>query len=148
MNKPIKITGAGTAMLLMLFFILCLTVLCALGLLSASADARLSKTHAVSVQAYYAADEQATRILSALLCEDLEAPPETVEGIKVVVTPENGRYLARYLCAAGENQALYAEVVLDGAGYYRTQAWRLESTLEYSVDEHVNVWQGNGAIEP
>ncbi len=148
MNRPVKITGAGTAMLLMLFFILCLTVLCALGLLSASADLRLARTYAASVQTYYEADEQASRVLRALLRAELENPPETIEGTKVSITQKNGRYLARYLCAAGEHQALYVEIVLDGAGNYRTQAWRLESTLEYSVDEHINVWRGEGAMEP
>ena len=98
MNRPVKITGAGTAMLLMLFFILCLTVLCALGLLSASADLRLARTYAASVQTYYQADEQASRVLRALLQAELETLPETIAGTRYPSRRKTGT-ISRGICA-------------------------------------------------
>lgn len=138
-RRSVKLGGAGTALLLMLFFVLCLTVLCALSLLSAAADFKLTKTYAASVHGYYEADAQATRVLNALTRADLREAPAAPEGTEVVLTKENGLYLARYSCGAGENQALYAEVLLDGAGRYRVLTWKLESTFAYAIDESIDV---------
>ncbi|MEN6470340.1 MAG: hypothetical protein ABFC62_02625 [Clostridiaceae bacterium] len=139
-RQSIKLSGAGTALLMMLFFVLCLTVLCALSLLSAAADLRLTKTYAASVQGYYEADAQATRVLCELTKANLSDPPAAPGGTEVALTKENGLYLARYRCGAGENQALYAEVLLDSAGRYRVLTWKLESTLTYSIDESIDVF--------
>ena len=146
-GAEVRFSGAGTALLLMLFFVLCLTVLCALSLLSAAEDGKLTKAYAASVKSYYEADEAATRVLCALRGENLAALPAAVEGVEVALTEADGLYLARYFCPAGENRALYAEVLLDGAGGYRVRAWKLESTLVYSIDERIAVFTGEADKE-
>ncbi len=147
MKRTQRFSGAGAALLMMLFFVLCLTVLCALSLLSASSDLRLTEGYAASVRSYYEADAACARVLRALtedgaLLPSLEGEDAEFLGVRVVAQKENGAYLARYLCPAGENQALYAVVRLYGAGRYEVETWKLISTLEYSIDERIRVWQG------
>ena len=147
MRSAPKLSGAGAALLMMLFFVLCLTVLCALSLLGASSDLRLTEGYASSVRSYYEADAACVRVLRALT-EDDALPPSfldktaEVSGVQVAVEKENGAYIARCLCPAGENQALYTVVRLYGAGRYEVETWKLISTLDYSIDERIRVWQG------
>ncbi len=140
--RGIRFSGAGTALLLMLFFVLCLTILCSLSLLSAASDMKLANAHAASVKSYYEADAKATRALHALLHLDLGKAPAAVEVEDTAVTVEekSGLYLVRYHCGAGENRALNIKVFLDNAGRYRVEEWKLLSTLSYDTDGHIDVF--------
>ncbi|HWS29595.1 MAG TPA: hypothetical protein VN512_05700 [Clostridia bacterium] len=144
--RGIRFSGAGTALLLMLFFVLCLTILCSLSLLSAASDMKLANAHAASVKSYYEADAKATRVLHALLRLDLGKAPAAVEDTAVTVEEKSDLYLVRYHCGAGENQALNIKVFLDNAGRYRVEEWKLLSTLSYDTDGHIDVF-GSGPDE-
>ncbi len=139
-TRGIRFSGAGTALLMMLFFVLCLTILCSLSLLSAASDAKLTNAYAASVKSYYKADKEATRVLHALLELDLDNVPASIEDTSITVEQKNGLYLVRYHCDAGKNRALNVKVVLDNLGRYRVEEWKLLSTLAYDTDPHIDVF--------
>lgn len=139
-TRGIRFSGAGTALLLMLFFVMCLTILYSLSLLSAANDHKLTNAYAASVKSYYDADAKATRVLHALLRLDLDRAPAAVEDTSVTIDKRNGFYLVRYHCDAGENRAINVKVLLDNAGRYRVEEWKLLSILAYDLDNHIDVF--------
>lgn len=95
----------GASALLVIFAVLCLTVLAMLSLSTVQADARLSDASAEAVAGYYAADYQAEEILAQLR-----------EGtVPSGVREEAGVYY--YKCTVSSTQDLEVEVRVEGDTY-------------------------------
>ena len=124
----------GGSSLLVIFAVLCLTVFALLGLSTVQADKRLSDASASAVSNYYEADYQAERILAELRCGRI---PEGVEQV-------NGTYC--YSCFISNTQELRVEVRMQGDDW-EVLRWQAVSTVSWSENDTLSVWDGNTDAE-
>lgn len=148
----------GGITLLTVFLVLCLTVFGVLSLVSARADARLCEKNTAQVKAYYAADskaEEELRSLSLTLrsaqAESVQAGDET-EFWRLIATAEGERFDAKertlsYAVPVTEEQELRVKlrVIAPTTGRdadYEILVWRTVVTVDYEIDNSLNVWDG------
>ena len=129
-NQKMQPMLVGGSSLLVVFAVLCLTVFALLGFSTVLADKRLSDASADTVKDYYAADLQAEMILAQL------RSGETVEG----VTEINGVY--SFSCSVSKTQELQVKVRID-SGNWEILRWQTVSTVEWSQEETISVWNGD-----
>ena len=131
--------GYGSATLLMLFSVLCLTVFAVLAFCSARADLRLSEHFAAMVAEYYAADAEATRIMAQLdAASDVDAEIERLSELGVEFERDGERL--SYACPVDD--ALNLCVTLERLDSdWRVLSWKLEDIGGWNADNHLNVFQ-------
>lgn len=120
----------GGSSLLIIFAVLCLTVLALLSLATVQSNHNLSVASADSVSAYYAADCAAEEILARL--RGGETPAGVTKGA-------DGTYA--YACPISETQTLSVAVRLDGTGW-EVIRWKAMSTADWTPDTGIEVWDG------
>lgn len=128
-NQKMQPMLVGGSSLLVVFAVLCLTVFALLGFSTVLADQRISNASSDTVKNYYAADLQAEMILAQL------RNGETVEG----VSEENGVY--SFVCPVSKTQELQVKVRING-GDWEILRWQTVSTVEWSQEETISVWDG------
>ncbi|MPM13518.1 hypothetical protein SDC9_59875 [bioreactor metagenome] len=121
----------GSASLLTLFAVLCLTVLSALSLTSAKNEETLAHRAADATALYYAADAKAATIYDAVTRGDMQ-------GVTVTPNTSDGVY-CRYAVPMGDTQQL--EVELDKN--LQILSWRAVYTALWQPDEGIDIWDGN-----
>lgn len=127
----------GGSSLLIIFAVLCLTVLAMLSLTTAQNNDRLSRASADGVTAYYAADAQAEEILTRL------RRGETPDG--VTVGADSAGTLCEYSVPISDTQELSVCVRLKGADW-EVLRWKAVSTVEWTPDDSMEVWDGEGVL--
>lgn len=155
--------GAGLSSLLLIFVILCLVTFAALSLTSANADYRLSQKMKAHTEAYYKASNEAADILARidLTLESAyrNSPSKEAYFTSVAGTDfkaETGwdigadgdassvRLSYTVGLEGGREQLNIALDVLypeaEGAYFYRTVCWKLESTEEWSPDNPIRLY--------
>lgn len=128
-KKSMRFPPIGGSSLLVIFAVLCLTVFALLSLSTAQAGGRLSDASAQAVSDYYRADCRAEEILAQLRSGQLP------EGVSV----EDGVY--SYTCPISDTQALAVSVRLD-RDHYTVLRWQAVSTIEWTPDESIDLWDG------
>lgn len=128
-KKSMRFPPIGGSSLLVIFAVLCLTVFALLSLSTAQAGSRLSDASAQAVSDYYRADCRAEEILAQLRSGQLP------EGVSV----EDGVY--SYTCPISDTQALAVSVRLD-RDHYTVLRWQAVSTIEWTPDESIDLWDG------
>lgn len=137
-----KITGiqAGSASLVMVFAVLCLTILAVLAVVSANSELKLAEKAADAVTNYYAADTQAWEIFDTIvdtydhgftLPADCNAQLETVDGVD---------YLS-YTVAIDDNQQLWVQVYQSN-GAIQVAHWTVQDNGTWTAQETINIWGG------
>lgn len=120
-------------LLFVIFTVLCLSVLSLLSMQTARNDAALARRSGEAVQAYYAADAQASRIRVALE----KSRSVNIDGIPIAWEGER----AQYVCPVDD--ALKLEVVLRMSGTGSTvERWRTIPQVEWSAQDTIAVWDG------
>lgn len=127
----------GGSSLLIIFAVLCLTVLAMLSLSTAQNNDRLSRASADSVTAYYAADAQAEEILARL------RRGETPDG--VTVGADGTGTLCEYAVPISGTQELSVCVRLEG-GDWEVLRWKAVSTADWTPDDSMEVWNGEAVM--
>lgn len=127
----------GGSSLLIIFAVLCLTVLAMLSLSTAQNNDRLSRASADSVTAYYTADAQAEEILSRL------RRGETPDG--VTVEKDGAGTLCEYTVPFSQTQELSVSVRLEGADW-KVLRWKAVSTADWMPDDSIEVWDGEAVM--
>ena len=152
--------GVGSASVLIIFVLLCLTVFATLSLVSAQADLRLAERAAETTAAWYEADGRAAEFLCALdqAFEKASSPAELpgaeiLEGAAVLDDSlgYDGARLLRYQVAVDENRAIEAVVsytVSESGLSRRIESWRTVQTGGFAVEEPMTLWQGTTAALP
>ena len=120
----------GASALLVIFSVLCLTVLAMLSLSTVQADARLSDASAEAVAGYYAADYQAEEILAQL--REGTVPPGVQE--------EAGVYY--YKCTVSSTQDLEVEVRVEG-DTYTVLRWQMVPSGTWEPGDGPELWDGS-----
>ena len=134
--------GAGSASIVLIFAVLCLTVFAVISLSSAIADSALVDVEAALIKSYYEADTLAETILAELL--EADAVPESVRGVEILTEWdwEFGAETVTYICPISEKKELYVTVALsDGACDILT--WRMRDIGGWEPDDDVlDLWPG------
>ena len=131
-RRPPMRLNIGSASIIMLFSVLCLTVLASLSLLSAGTQWKLAQRSANSVSEYYAADFAASEIYSRVEQGDLTG---------ITIEEENGIVLYSYAVKISDRQRLVVELQ-DNAGELAIVVWKAEETGDWTPDDSILVWDG------
>ena len=127
----------GGSSLLIIFAVLCLTVLAMLSLSTAQNNAKMSRASADSVTAYYAADTQAEEILARL------RGGEMPDG--VIAETDGGGTRYKYTVPISDTQVLSVSVYLEGTDW-KVLRWKAVSTADWTPDDSIEVWDGEAVM--
>ncbi len=146
-SRPAGI-GTGYLSLMMIFVVLCLTILAALSFSAAKSERTYSEKSAAYTKAYYDADTRAKQTL-ALISETagnytdysdfmLLGELDSMEGISYESRPD--RIDISWTTAINDKQSIYSEISISDNGTAITE-WR---TIQSNVpeDEPLGVWLG------
>ena len=146
-ERPVGI-GTGYLSIMMIFVVLCLTMLAALSYSTASTENSYSQKSGEYTKAYYAADLAAKQTLAAV--DDaaakydnytdfmLLAELEEIDGVEYSILM-NGLEV-RWTTPINKSQSISSAVLYSGVGFDVLE-WRTVSANE-QADQHLNVWSG------
>jgi len=134
--------GIGSASIVLVFAVLCLTIFTVVSLLSALTEESLIEAEVQMVQAFYAADTMAERILAEMLASDIV--PGEIMGIEI-----NAEWdwdllaeIVSFASPVSEEKELYVVVAI-GLDSYEILSWKMYDAGEWEADDRLNVWQGS-----
>lgn len=157
MKKTVyPVTNTGSVSLLMIFIVLCLTVLSALSLSGALSEYQYSQKIAQHHADYYRASGSASKILKEidqiLALAHTEHPDDyyraaeqqlaRLEGVEIDLTSESP--VVTYQIPVDDSQSLRVALALNAPdeleqGYYRITAWQEISSSEWNGDDSLNL---------
>jgi len=123
----------GSASIIMLFAVLCLTVLAALSLLSANSQYALSERSAEVTRAYYAAEVKAAEIYDVVKNGDLT---------KVSPVELDGETLYSYSVDIDKFQAIAVLLAIKG-GEAELRSWKIIEAGNWEPDDFFDLWTGD-----
>ena len=133
--------GAGSASIVLVFAVLCLTIFSLITFVVAGNDKALVDAKAGMVTGYYNADTLAELILS-----DILSPGETpgiIRGVPVNTGFDESLNLETtyFFCDISETKALYVNLVLYDDSF-DILSWRMYDKDEWEFDDSIIVWTG------
>jgi len=134
--------GVGSASIVLVFAVLCLTIFSLITFVVASNDKNLVDAKAELVKGYYSADTLAELILSDILASD--NIPKTIRGVDIN-TGHNEQFNAEtiyYFCDISDNKALYVSLLLQNNSF-DILSWRMYDKEAWESDESIIVWTGD-----
>ncbi|MCL2151523.1 MAG: hypothetical protein FWH57_00960 [Oscillospiraceae bacterium] len=133
--------GVGSASLVLVFAVLCLTVFSLITFVVAGNDKALTDAEAKLVAGYYEADAFAENIVAEIVGDD--DIPDSVGGIDITYEQDfsTGEKIASFVCPISSRKELYVSVALSGESY-DILSWRMFDIGQWAVDDKLNVWQG------
>ena len=147
-NKRPAGIGTGYLSIMMIFVVLCLTMLAALSYSAASAEKRYSEKSCEYTREYYAADLEAKRILAEIdgIAAEYDdytdfmflAEIEGIEGTESRQLPDGVEI--SWITPINERQSISAAAKYSGRGYAVTE-WRTVSSSGFD-SKPLNVWSG------
>ena len=133
--------GVGSASIVLVFAVICLTVFSLITFIVASNDKALVDAEVRRITAYYKADTEAEYILSELLAAD--TLPSSIRGVDIMTqfSEELGIETTYFFCPVSDIAALYVDLALRGDSF-DILSWRMWNTDEWEFDDSINVWSG------
>lgn len=129
----------GSASIIMVFSVLCLTVFAVLSLITANSEYKLAVKSTDVIRNYYAADTAATEKL-AVISEASDAQSKAEE-LGIDCENDGGALLLSFEEKVTDTQALSVKVTY-GAGAFSVNEWKLISTDEWDADAGFDLWDG------
>jgi len=140
--------GVGSASVVLVFAVLCLTVFSLISFVVAENDKALVDAGQQLMTGYYKADSQAEQILAQLLESD--ATPSNVLGVDITTGTDDatGVEYISYGCPISDDKVLDVKVTISGNSY-EILNWRMLDTGDWVTDDKLNVWLGpdDGSID-
>ena len=131
--------GVGSASVVLVFAVLCLTVFSLITLVVAKNNKSLADTEANLVSRYYEADTLAESIAAEIL--ESGDIPESVRGIEIssywdmMLEME----VVTYLCPVSDKKELYIKIGIDGDDV-RIVNWQMLDIGDWEFDDSLGVW--------
>ena len=140
MNKGGGI-GVGSASIVLVFAVLCLTVFSLITFVVAGNTKNLADNEAKLVTSYYEAETLAEKVLAGILEADFV--PAEVLGVEIVSAWDWGldAELVRYSCPISDNKSLYVDLTVN-EGSYSILGWRMRDINDWEADFSMDVWLG------
>ena len=134
--------GVGSASLILVFSVLCLTVFSLITFVVAGNDKALTDAEANLVAGYYEADAFAENVVAEIV--DDGAMPDSVSGIDIAYGQDfsTGAKIASFVCPISNHKELYVSIALH-EGAYDILSWRMFDIGQWTINDKLNVWQGS-----
>lgn len=132
----------GSASIVLIFAVLCLTVFASLSLVTANHERKLAEKSAEAVRQYYAADWQCEEIYQQIyqqLQSGVAVSQLTVPHVKV--RQEGATAYLSYAVALDERQQLAVQLAVLPDGRIQTEQWQVLSQ-SWTYAEEIQVWDG------
>jgi len=138
--------GVGSASIVLVFAVLCLTVFSLITFIVAGNDKALVDTEAEFVVGYYKADALAERVVADIL--EADGIPGEVRGIgiKTYWDYEADADIAYFLYPISDQRSLFVSLAIR-ADSYDILGWRMRDTGDWTFDDSLEVWQGPSYVE-
>ena len=136
----------GSASIVVIFSVLCLTVFAVLSLLSANSEKKMADKTAMAISNYYAADLMGAETAQELIT----AYKEDVSGENLInvasdydasVMETDTGFFVYFVKTVDENQELYVELDLT-QGIAQILSWKVRSVKEWEPNDDLPVWSG------
>ncbi len=152
--------GVGYVTLIMLFAVICLTVLASLSYQAARANDKLNEKSIYFTQRYYSADARANEIVSifdeaafeahetGFFADSFEAIcQEKASAYNAVIKRVQEGFLVSYSCSLTDNTELSVKILFfdlpkDGERY-RIEEWKTVAVSADESEETLGVWDGS-----
>ena len=134
--------GVGSASIVLVFSVLCLTVFSLITFVVSGNDKNLIDAEARLITGYYEADTQAELILDEILkAGDI---PGSIRDIEIGFERDmvTGETILSYHCPVTDNKALFVSLLLTDDSY-QILNWKLLDTEVWEFDNSLNVWLGD-----
>jgi len=134
--------GVGSASIVLVFAVLCLTVFSLITLVVAKNNKALADTQASLVTGYYEADTLAEHIVAEIL--EAGQIPDSVRGVKIDTYWDTTLEadVASYLCPLSDKKELYIKLAVDN-GSIDVINWQMLDIGEWEFDDSLGVWIGD-----
>jgi len=132
--------GVGSASIILIFAVLCLTVFSLITFYVAENDKALVDAKANAVVSFYEADARAEAILAQIMSSD--TLPATINGTSInsEIVQESMMEIIYFMIQISNSSALY--VCLSAANdIYDILSWKMVITDEWNIDDTLNVWR-------
>jgi len=132
--------GVGSASIILVFAVLCLTIFALISLTAANVDKTMLDISSKVINEYYEADTLAECILAEIL--DSAIVPDSVYGIDISTERSAGTEYIEFSCPVSDTKLLHVKVELSGDSYDILQ-WNVEDIGLWEADDRLNVWLGD-----
>ena len=133
----------GSASIIMVFSVLCLTMFAVLSLVTSNSDMKLTERAVSSVKAYYAAEYEAEGNVLAIK-KELDSgslPGELLRKFSDVgLSHEDG--ILRFVQPVDERRELSIALTVEKSGELSVSEWLLRSNDQWNPESGVPVWSG------
>ena len=138
--------GVGSASIVLVFAVLCLTVFSLISLVVAGNNKALVDAEANLVMSYYEADALAEYIVAEIV--DSDVIPDNVRGIEIIsdFDFETGMNTANFICPVSDLKELFVCLAINGNSC-DVLCWRMLDIGQWEIDERLHVWQGSGDFD-
>jgi len=128
--------GMGSALIVLVFVVLCLSIFALISLSSANYDQALAQVAARNVKGYYEADALAETIVAEILAA--KTIPSEILGVEI----ESFMDSVMFSCPVSDNKELHVEIAL-AANAYSIRKWRMQDIDSWElIDIGLPVWLG------
>ena len=140
-DKSGKGIGVGSASIMLIFTVLCLTVFSLISYTVAENDKTLIESGASLVIKYYEADAFAESVIAEILASDII--PDVVLGTEIDVWFDFDLFaeVVSFYYPITDSTTLFVEAAIY-ENDYDVLAWRMYNEDEWIADESLNVWDG------
>ena len=136
--------GGGSASIILIFAVLCLTVFTLIAFVVSGNEKALVDSEVMLVTDYYGADAKAEQILSEILKSDIR--PETVDGIIIDYWYDfnSSVDMASFSCPLKNEKELFVSFAfVADADTYQIHSWNLRNIGDWEFDDSINLWTGD-----
>lgn len=131
--------GVGSASIILVFAVLCLTIFALISFTAANVDRSMSEISLKTAKEYYEADTLAECILAEIL--EAEIMPETVRGVDIITEWDAFADYVMFSCPVSETKSLFVKVAMY-IDSYDIIAWQMQEAGEWETDGGLSVWTG------
>jgi len=134
--------GVGSASIVLVFAVLCLTVFSLITFVVAGNDKALVDAKVQLVTGYYEADAIAEQIIFDIMAAD--TIPSSIRGVSIFTghDEELGADTVYFFYHISDIKALYVNLAIHDDSF-SILSWRMWDTDEWEFDNSINVWTGD-----
>ncbi|MCL2366006.1 MAG: hypothetical protein FWC75_03040 [Oscillospiraceae bacterium] len=138
--------GVGSASIILVFAVLCLTVFSLITYVVASNDKALVSSEARLVVGFFEADALANSIVADLF--EAESIPSSVQGVDIHTEFDfyTGGEMVIFSAPINDDLAIFVQLLIYD-GTHRIQGWRMYNAREWTYDAGLNVHPGPPGID-
>jgi len=133
--------GVGSASIVLVFAVLCLTIFSLITFVVAGNDKALVDAKAEMVTGYYEADTLAELIISDILAA--AEIPDTIRGVKINTGFDErlNKETVYFFCDISGSKSLYVNLAIANDSF-DILSWRMYDKEEWEIDDSINIWTG------